>query len=61
MAINSNARENIDYVILRRPRTPRMMEKLVENFLLDIVPCPEWANTKSKKCSYLRKWIDANT
>jgi hypothetical protein len=38
-----------------------MKEKVIENFLLDVVECPEICNTKGKKVSYLSKWIDKNT
>ena len=60
-AINSNARENIDYLILRRPRTPAMREKIAEQFLFDIVPAPPECNTRGKKLMYINQWIDVNT
>lgn len=60
-AINPNARDNIDYFILRRPRTPAMREKVVEQFLYGIVPTPPECTTRGRKLTYLNQWIDANT
>lgn len=56
-AVNPNARDNIDRVFLRKIRTSAMMEKVIREFLIDIVPTPESCNTIGKKISYLSRWV----
>lgn len=61
MFIDSNARANVDFLVLLKCRTPAMKKRIVEQFLYDEVTVPPYVKTKSQKMQYYYAWLDANT
>lgn len=60
MFLNPNVRANIDYAFFLRCRTPSMKVKIIDNFIMDVVPVPPEVKTKSQKYEYYSQWLDTN-
>jgi len=62
MFLHKYSRENVDYLIILKTRTPSTKKTIIEEYLSGIIPIPnEFKKNKISQIEYLSKWMDANT
>jgi len=60
MYISNTNRGNLDFLFLLKSNIPSMKKKIIENFLMDLVPIPEQWYTKAQRERYLYHWYEAH-
>jgi GTPase SAR1 family protein len=59
--LNPDERANADFAFIFDPKNPEMKTKIIDTFLMNSIPTPVECTSKSKKYTFLNKWLRENT